>query len=84
MFGMKVPDSPNRLVTQADVDKYAKDMDAYITNAENLAGDPSLFKRDRQDLKAAPMTWTGRVTVRQLEKLLDTWKNGISQRIPKI
>lgn len=83
MFGTKVPDSENRLVTQADVDKYAADMDAYITNAEASVKDASIFKHDRQDLKAAPYTWVGRVTVKQLEKLLGVWKNSISQRIPK-
>lgn len=82
MFGVKVPNSPNRLVTQADVDNYVAQMDAFITDAEKRSGDASLFKQDRQDLKAAPMTWTGRVTVKQLENLLGVWKNGILQRAP--
>lgn len=82
MFGTKVPNSPNRLVTQEDVDGYVAQMDAFIADAEKRSGDDSLFKKDRQDLKGAPLTWTNRVTVKQLEKLLGVWKDGILKRAP--
>lgn len=79
MFNVKVPDSPNRLVTKDDVARYAGEMEEYIEKAEEKCG--FRLKRIRGNLNGAKLTWEGRVTVNQLEKMLAVWRKTVDRAV---